>query len=237
MSEPVNAHSERRALPKLVQRFLSALVMAPLALAIVLIGGWPFLLFVFGIWILSLYEWMGIRPPDTSRATMFLQGVFYLGLCCAAFMCLRMMPYGLFFTFALLICVWASDSGAYLVGKSVGGAKMAPVISPNKTWAGFVGALLFCGLALVIFALLARVVPGLSVPHFSLADYMMLFGAGLAFGAVGQAGDLFISSFKRRANVKDTGNLIPGHGGILDRIDALLLVAPIFLATRYLWPL
>jgi phosphatidate cytidylyltransferase len=114
---------------------------------------------------------------------------------------------------------------------------MAPVLSPNKTWAGFAGSVASCGLALVILLMAGHYLKPWLDTHIGLEnnDFGAVFLAGCLFGAVGQAGDLFISLYKRRAGAKDSGTLIPGHGGLLDRIDALLLVTPVFLAVLVLW--
>ena len=123
-----------------------------------------------------------------------------------------------------MMCVWASDIGAYFTGKRLKGPKMAPKISPNKTWAGFLGAMFFGGLTLWAMSFFVQAgIPG-----------GLLFLSGSVFGAVGQAGDLLVSILKRQAGTKDTGNLIPGHGGLLDRIDSLLLVIPVA-AAMLLW--
>lgn len=117
------------------------------------------------------------------------------------------------FLFALLI-TWMSDTFAYLVGKSVGRTKLIPRVSPNKTVEGALGGLAAAG----ITAVLVVVLFGLPMNPFIAA------GLGVILGALGMLGDLFESQLKRRAGVKDSGNAIPGHGGFLDRIDALIWV-------------
>ena len=117
----------------------------------------------------------------------------------------------------LLFIVWAGDIGAYLVGRMIGGPRLAPRISPGKTWSGAVGGLL------------AAVAAGLLVAHF-LADGCDLGAAALIaalLGIVAQAGDLLESFVKRRLEVKDSGHLIPGHGGLFDRLDGVLAAAPV----------
>ena len=119
----------------------------------------------------------------------------------------------------VLLTVWASDTGAYVFGTAYGGPKLAPKISPNKTWAGLGGAMLGAGLATMVLGLF------LYAHDLGPFEYSRDFFIGAGLGLIAQIGDLLISIFKRRANVKDTGALIPGHGGILDRIDALMFVA------------
>ncbi|HXP12806.1 MAG TPA: phosphatidate cytidylyltransferase, partial [Stellaceae bacterium] len=115
--------------------------------------------------------------------------------------------------FWLLALVWASDIAAYAVGRALGGPKLAPRLSPNKTWAGFFGGLAGAGLVGVASA---------SITH---APAALLLPVSLALGLAAQAGDLLESLAKRHYGVKDAGQLIPGHGGLLDRIDSLLAAA------------
>ncbi len=113
-----------------------------------------------------------------------------------------------------VVIVWAGDSAAYFVGRSIGRWKMAPHVSPNKTWEGaianFSGALLVA----VLFGYWTKIAPA----H--------MLGMAAAASVAGQVGDLFESAWKRSAGVKDSGTILPGHGGMLDRIDALILAAP-----------
>lgn len=118
--------------------------------------------------------------------------------------------------FWLLAVVWATDIGAYAFGRMIGGPKLAPSISPNKTWAGAIGGLVSA--VLISAALLAwGYGQGLSAS-------LLILAAGLS--AVSQAGDLFESALKRRYQVKDSGAIIPGHGGVMDRFDGLWAAAP-----------
>jgi phosphatidate cytidylyltransferase len=114
----------------------------------------------------------------------------------------------------VLFLVWATDSGAYFAGRAIGGPKLAPRISPKKTWAGLAGGMLAA--ALVGWAMQNGVMPGA----------WRLAAASAALAVVAQAGDLAESGLKRYFGVKDSSQLIPGHGGVLDRLDGLLAVAP-----------
>ena len=119
--------------------------------------------------------------------------------------------------FFVFLTIWASDIGAFIVGRTLGGPRLAPSISPNKTWSGLVGGLLAAGLVALGWAqVFAARIPA----------YAIVIAIGLSL--VGQGGDLFESSVKRRFRLKDSGGLIPGHGGLLDRIDGLLWAAPTF---------
>lgn len=123
----------------------------------------------------------------------------------------------------VILVVWSSDSFAYLAGRLVGGAKLAPRISPGKTWSGSIGGLLGAMLVGGVLALLLPLPFGTGIG--------VAFGRGVCaamlLGLVSQAGDLAESAFKRRCGVKDSGRLIPGHGGLLDRFDGLLAAAPV----------
>ncbi|PPQ27286.1 phosphatidate cytidylyltransferase [Rhodopila globiformis] len=152
-----------------------------------------------------------------SRAKPLAFGIPYLGLGSVALVWLRLLPEtGRADVIILLLLVWASDIGAYLVGRTVGGPRLAPAISPGKTWSGAVGGLF----AVVATGLIASAILGGTAP---------LRAAGFAalIGCVSQIGDLFESHLKRRFGVKDSGWLIPGHGGLLDRLDAVLFAAPL----------
>jgi phosphatidate cytidylyltransferase len=161
------------------------------------------------------------RVEDTARRFRGVaEGVFglaYIGYAMGCLWFLReSLPDGPAWVFLVLASTWAGDSAAYFAGTRFGRRKFAPILSPNKTWAGAVG-----GLAGSLAGSLA------ALPLFEGAVPPWLVGAaGLAVGCTGQLGDLFESLWKRAKGVKDSGHLIPGHGGILDRIDSLLLGIP-----------
>jgi phosphatidate cytidylyltransferase len=141
-------------------------------------------------------------------------GVVYVGLPVLALVYLRAQPNGILLTLWAMALVWACDSGAYFAGRAIGGPKLAPSISPNKTWAGFLGGVLTAALF-----------------GWILHEYFDLhLGLAIAtpfLAALAQGGDLYESHLKRRAGVKDSGNLLPGHGGLMDRLDGLVAVAPV----------
>ncbi len=120
----------------------------------------------------------------------------------------------------LVLVVWASDIGAYLAGRLIGGAKLAPAISPGKTWSGAAGGL---AAAALVGMLAVPLHDGPGAPARATAQALVL---ALGLGVAAQAGDLLESLIKRRFGVKDSGRLIPGHGGLLDRVDGLLAAAP-----------
>ncbi len=144
-------------------------------------------------------------------------GIPYFGLAAVALIWLRQPPEsGGVNVIVLLSLIWASDIGAYLVGRAVGGPRLAPLISPGKTWSGAVGGLV----AAAAVGLAASAILG-NRPFFWRPTAFALL-----IGVVSQAGDLFESMLKRHFGVKDSGTMIPGHGGLLDRLDAVLTAAP-----------
>jgi len=145
-------------------------------------------------------------------------GPLYIGLCLGHLLPVRAMPEGEFLIFGLFLVTWAADTGAYYAGTSFGRHKLAPVISPNKTVEGLAGGLMAALLA--VFLARAWFLPVLTVTD-CVAVACLLTISGLL-------GDLAESAMKRGAGVKDSGSLIPGHGGMLDRLDSLLFTAPAF---------
>ena len=156
------------------------------------------------------------RPVDARHWSWLSLGILYAALFMIAFAALRGdTPYGLGASAFLLAVVWATDIFAYFVGKTLGGPKLARAISPNKTWSGFLGGITFAVLAavLVIYAEMAQ---GLV-----LSFHWWIVPVAIVLSVVSQCGDLFESWVKRRSGAKDSGRIIPGHGGMMDRIDGL----------------
>jgi phosphatidate cytidylyltransferase len=149
-------------------------------------------------------------------------GLVYLPLLLGHFIWLRYLPQGEWWILWLLVVICSGDTAAYYVGKTLGEKKFYPQVSPGKTWAGTYGGLaanIIVGVSLGFWLL-----PG--VKFFSLV--LLAFGLGF----IGLLGDLFVSMLKRQARVKDAGSLLPGHGGVLDRLDSLLFTAPALLYAR-----
>ena len=150
-------------------------------------------------------------------------GVAYLAAACLAFLWLLAIPdVGRAMILWLVAVVWATDTGAYLAGRTLGGPKLAPSISPGKTWAGAIGGLLLA-------------VAGAAWGAGFMANPPPLGALSLAaiLSVATQCGDLFESWIKRRFGKKDSGTIVPGHGGILDRIDGLLFAAPVMAALTF----
>ncbi len=143
-----------------------------------------------------------------ARATWLAFGVCYVGLACLSFQWLRVNSFELILL--LLVVVWATDIAAYFVGRQVGGPKLAPTISPKKTWSGLCGGI---GAAALVAAVTAMAVGWPPAKAAAL---------GGCLAVVSQGGDLLESQLKRRHGVKDASRLIPGHGGLLDRADGLM---------------
>jgi phosphatidate cytidylyltransferase len=145
-------------------------------------------------------------------------GIPYLGLAAVALVWLRQPAVsGGVNVIVLLLIVWASDIGAYAVGRAVGGPRLAPSISPGKTWSGAAGGLI----AAAGTGFGASIILGNTMVSWRPVGFAVLIGL------TSQAGDLFESQLKRHFRVKDSGNMIPGHGGLLDRLDAVLTAAPV----------
>jgi len=169
--------------------------------------------------LITLVACIRVRGAGPSRLLPF--GVPYIGLGAIALTWLRTATdHGRADVIVLLLVIWATDVGAYGVGRAFGGALLAPRISPGKTWAGAAGGLL----AGVAVGASAAAILGAAQTDWR-ATCLAGVVAGL-IGCVGQAGDLFESLLKRHFDVKDSGALIPGHGGLFDRLDAVLAAAP-----------
>jgi phosphatidate cytidylyltransferase len=203
-----------------LKRLLSALIMGPIVIVALYQGGIIFQSLVGLLIVIAIYEFWSLSKNEVKRRWKLSVLVFGILYSIAAYFALTDLRdvYGFVFTGLIIIGVWASDIGAYIFGKLIGGRKLCPSISPNKTWAGLIGACLFP--SFILDGYLAFFANNLTARE----TVLWSLGTSLVIGLLGQAGDLFISLLKRRVGLKDTGKLIPGHGGILDRIDALMLV-------------
>ncbi len=204
-------------------RVLSGLVLIPVALGLAYAGGAAFNILVLLAAALMADEWRRLCSIDAGasgtarrRWLWLAAGAVYIAVPCIAIIWLRSdAAVGRQAIFWLFAVVWATDIGAYFAGRGIGGPKLAPRISPGKTWAGLLGGMVCAALVGAVTALL------LDLSH---TAQLIVISALLA--VVAQAGDLLESMVKRRFGVKDSGHLIPGHGGVLDRLDGLLTAAP-----------
>lgn len=217
----IAAHEWTKLMPKWRQPLLFVLMV----LVITLISIWLQVSWIYWwigsvlIWLMAL-SWVSQFPTQTNwyGKKLALMGIVILTAAITAMFYLwQLSPWWLMYVFIL---VWCADSGAYFVGRKFGRRKMAPNVSPNKSMEGLAGGLI-TGLVVVL---------GISVFFLHLAGtaligFMALSGITIMASILG---DLFESMLKRRAGVKDSGTILPGHGGILDRIDSLLSATPIF---------
>ncbi len=252
----------------LMLRVVSALVMLPIAISIILLGGIAYNILVILLTVLILFEWNGICEDKAFNSVFAFQtilvllliyslitGIYfseYIYLVPVGLLVVACIYYKINLLFALLgtayallpalsliwlrqnfdglivlwvmIIVWSMDTGAYFAGKNIGGPKMAPRISPNKTWAGLIGG----AITAVIFGLIAA--------HYFEFKFNLIFliPAAAILAIWSQIGDLAESALKRHFKVKDSGAIIPGHGGIMDRVDGVLFAAPAVVLFIYL---
>ena len=193
-------------------------LIAVVWLICLLIGGEKWLLPVIILWLLIGLGRLALTYPKTllSEMSFNLLSVFYAVILLSHLYLLRQLPRGLELTFLTIILVWATDTGAYLIGRQFGRHPLAPQVSPKKTVEGSLGGLLVSITVAIVFWRLAGGAAWIT--------YAVL---GVVIGISAQVGDLFESALKRSAGVKDSGKLIPGHGGILDRFDSLIVALPL----------
>ncbi|PZO86929.1 MAG: phosphatidate cytidylyltransferase [Sphingomonas sanxanigenens] len=190
---------ERRKLVRLA-------IVVPLAILSPLAAGAD--AFAFGIVLATaLFILIVTRSPRLAG------GMLYVGIPAFALILIRAQPQGLLLAFWTLATVWATDIGAYFSGRLIGGPKLLPRISPSKTWAGLIGGM--------VCALLV----GLGFHAWGGLDRGLALASPL-LAVLAQIGDLYESSLKRAAGVKDSGTMLPGHGGVMDRLDGVITVAP-----------
>ncbi len=212
-------HGRRPALPVIVAGVLGFVIArhifgfdyTPLILAV--------LLSVSLLWHLVDYE-LGATGSATDFA-LTLSGTIYLGWIGAYLVSLRDLPNGLWWLLLVLPAIWLADSAAYFVGRAIGRRKLSPRLSPNKTWEGYLSGVVVGGITGALFAMLWRVGAG---PASGL-DATLGLRMGTVVAILAPLGDLGISMIKRELKVKDTGALLPGHGGALDRLDTWIWAA------------
>jgi phosphatidate cytidylyltransferase len=195
-----------------ILRLITACVLAPIVLLMVSLSGFYFMTMVVAAAIIMGGEWFQITY--TKNNIWKISGAIYILLACISLLWIIQQHHvvddtirfnGVNTIISIFVVVWANDIGGYIFGRLFGGAKLCPKISPNKTWSGFFGGI-FCAIA----------VSPLVGEGFG--------GAGIA-AMIASAGDLLESWAKRKCKTKDSGNIIPGHGGLLDRLDGVLLLS------------
>jgi phosphatidate cytidylyltransferase len=172
-----------------------------------------FIIYLLFSWSYYLVHSAHFTPLDLSFT---LLGVIYIFIGFVHLLLLRNFPDGFWLVMYVFVVVCGTDTGAYFTGLTIGKHKLAPLISPQKTWEGFVGGLIMGVFAAYIYSIYAPLADGKSLLY--IAPFVSL---------AGQLGDLFESSLKRFGKIKDSGKIIPGHGGVLDRFDSTLWAAPI----------
>lgn len=213
--EPANA-ATTTSRNNLILRVMSSAVLAPLAIAAAYVGGVVYAIFWIAASAIVLWEWArlvtGARLRGFALIDWLAGGVAYAGVLLFAPLILRRDPaFGLTAILFLFAIVWATDIVAYFTGRAIGGPKLWPAVSPKKTWAGALGGTLG-GIAA---GLLTVKLMGLSVTP-------MLVLVACVLSMVAQGGDLLESAIKRHFGAKDASQLIPGHGGLMDRLDGFL---------------
>jgi phosphatidate cytidylyltransferase len=173
---------------------------------------WIWLLF-FVLFSLTV---MTKNKTTIDHAALVLIGSVYMGCGFHYMIATRLMEHGLFWTLLVFICIWTTDSGAYFSGRFFGKHLLWPTISPKKTVEGALGGLVLSIVAALVFQMIQ--------PELLTIGKAVLLGA--VIGIVGQLGDLMQSAYKRVKGIKDTGALLPGHGGVLDRVDSWIIVFP-----------
>ena len=202
------------------QRILSSIILIPLCIFFINIGGILFNIFLLTLFSLSVYEWIKMN----NKTKFHLYGIIFLSLSFSSVFILRdyFDEKGEILIFFLILIGISTDFGGYLFGKSFRGPKLTK-ISPNKTYSGVFGSYIFS--IFFTYILLQNLAFFFELrSSFNINIILLIF----ILSTISQFGDLVISYFKRLSNLKDTGNIIPGHGGILDRIDGLIFIFPSF---------
>ncbi|WP_248926338.1 phosphatidate cytidylyltransferase [Paenibacillus hamazuiensis] len=171
---------------------------------------WWILFLVLAITVLSK------NKVTIDHAAMYFIGIVYVGFGFHYMIATRMLADGLFWTFLVFLCIWATDSGAYFTGSAIGKHPLWPTISPKKSIEGALGGIVLSVLVALVFAY--------AKPQLLSMGQAVVLGGVIS--VVGQLGDLMQSAYKRVKGIKDTGAILPGHGGILDRTDSWLIVFP-----------
>ena len=201
---------------ELAKRSMVGALLVMVALAAAVLGGYAFVALVALAACVIFYEWR--RIVSGWGFGWQVSGFIYALVPALALLWIRERfqvngaPLGAELLLWVFITTWSVDIGAYFAGRTIGGPKLAPAISPNKTWAGLVGGMIAAALFGGLWVYL------LQLPH-------ILYWLAPPFAVAAQLGDLFESWLKRRAGVKDSGTWLPGHGGALDRLDGLVVVA------------
>lgn len=209
-------------------RFTSAMIFGFVVMSSLFVGGWMFNILILAFTVIIFQEWIKMihkikEASDHHYKYWFVGGMIYAIVPLSAMINIRYMNGGLHILLWYFFVIWAADCGGYFVGRRFGGKKLAPTISPGKTVSGAAGGIISAFLVGMFFIFIVKPtklgelgVVGLGIIAVMLAVFS-------------QISDLFESYLKRKFDIKDTGNIIPGHGGLMDRLDSLTLSAPFLL--------
>ena len=211
---------------ELVKRFLSSILILPLSIIFVFYGSKFFIFFLSILFLITSFEWIKMNK---KKDIIKILGIIYLSFSFYSAFEIRNYAGFNFFLFIVFICV-STDLGGYIFGKILKGPKLTK-ISPNKTYTGVIGSFI---LPLIVGFIYSKIftLPLVEIVKQKLFQThnnyeLSFFFLIVSISFISQVGDLIISFFKRLANIKDTGKILPGHGGLLDRIDGLIFVIPI----------
>lgn len=213
-------------------RTLSSVAMMTVAIGAIWLGGYAFMALILLVGLGVYWEFaklaLAFARNMPARIIWLVGGLVYVGLACFTLLLFSAPFFGMTPTIMLIAGVIGTDVGAYFAGRTMGGPKIAPRISPSKTWSGLLGGMVGAGLMMIAIQTAMFAFRGGNAGD---GDVYLTYGwprlalAGAALAVVAQIGDFFESWMKRRAGVKDSGRLIPGHGGLFDRTDGLIAVA------------
>ena len=209
----------------LIKRFISSLIILPITFLFIVNGSLFFIFFLSVLFLVTSYEWLKMSKKILYK----ILGIIFLILSFYSAFNLRTYAGLNFFLFIIIISIF-TDIGGYLFGNFFKGPKLTK-ISPNKTYSGVIGSLIMSVFSGLLYMQFIKLPLGVIVPikldtlsnNFDLAFLIMV----LSVSIISQLGDLTISYFKRLSKIKDTGKILPGHGGLLDRVDGLIFVIPI----------
>ena len=208
--------------PNLKKRIVSSLVLIPLAIYAFYFSKDLFMFLAIAVTILMAFEWFQLTQSATNKRKWHLIGFFYILVPIWSILKLRDIDPNIILW--MFFIIWSTDIFAYFAGKNLGGPKLAPKISPNKTWSG------------MIFGILASMIIGFISSFIFVAGNVAFFVVVSGILAIiEQLSDLLESKFKRIFGVKDSGDIIPGHGGVLDRLDGVILLAPVILVLVFIY--
>ena len=203
---------------ELQKRILSSTILIPVSFFFIIKGSLTFIFFISLIFLLTSFEWFRMTK---NKDLLRIFGLFFLFLSFFSTIYLRQYIGLNFFLFLIIICIF-TDTGGYIFGKIFKGPKLTK-ISPKKTYSGVIGSFL----SSLLFGIIYIKYLGQKSKILLETDPIFIISLILFISLVSQIGDLIISYFKRKAKLKDTGKILPGHGGFLDRIDGIILVMPI----------